>query len=66
MEIQNLDASINSPTNFNAWMINRQICSLNTPEVEADEVLSDAMLQNAQCHSVKNYTGFKYVNGISL
>lgn len=66
MEIQNLDASINSPTNFNAWMINRQICSLNTPEVEADEVLSNAMLQNAQCQSVKNYTGFKYVNGISL
>lgn len=65
-EIQNLDADNNSTTNYNAWMINRQICSLNTPEVEVDEVLSDAMLVNATCRSVRNYTGFKYVNNIQL
>jgi hypothetical protein len=39
-EIQNLDA-INSSE---IWMLNRQICTLNTPEVEAAEYLSEAML----------------------
>lgn len=65
-EIQNLDAIINSPENRNTWITNRQICTLNTPEVEAAEYLSDAMLQNAQCRSVWNYSGFTYNNNIIL
>jgi hypothetical protein len=40
------------------------MCTLNTPEVEAAEYLSDAMLQNAQCRSVWNYSGFTYSNNI--
>lgn len=59
-EIQNLDASSSSDT----WVTNRQICTLNTPEVEAAEYLSEAMLQNAKCRSVWNYSEFTYNNNI--
>lgn len=63
-EIQNLDATINSTENANSWMLNRQICTLNTPEVECSEYLSDAMLQNATCKSIWNYSGFTYNNNV--
>lgn len=65
-ELQCLDTAINSQENYNSWQIYRQICSLNTPEVEVDERLSDAMLQNAQCRSIWNYTDFSYNNNVIL
>lgn len=65
-EIQNLDAAINNVQDVNMWIINRQICTLNTPEVECSEYLSNAMLQNTSCVSIRNYTGFSYTNNIAL
>lgn len=64
VEIQNMDLA-NSAEN-DVWQINRQICTLNTPEVEVGEALTDAELANSLCSLVDIYNGFTYLNSVSI
>lgn len=61
IEIQNLDGTANE-----TWTINQAICSLNTPEVEIGESLTNAELEGAKCSLIAVYNGFSYMNNVLL
>lgn len=63
VEIQNLTSSILSN---NIWKFNKKICSLNTPETEVDEKLTESMLSGCECRQIGSFYNFNYYNNVTM
>ena len=61
VEIQNLESS-----NPDIWTVNTQYCTINTPEVEVDESLTDSELTGSSFRCLNIYNDFVYTNNLLL
>lgn len=67
MEFQNIWAdSKNVYGGDNIWDFNYNIFTINTPEVEVDEMLSDSQLVGCTCSDIGIFKGFTYINNLTI
>ena len=48
------------------WQYNTQYMTINTPEVEFDEYLTEYMLKGCSIRDTYVYGGFNFINGASI